>query len=210
MKDELDNIKNAWKAISEAGAGMEYSAEELHKIVRKRSNNELDKIRRKILLEWSLAIVLSVLLVLFIHLVNPADTRLALFFIGAILALSLMPYVKVIRLKYSNHPDLRTYLREFIVQFNRLIQQYIRMATFVIPLAGLGGFLFGLHGATTPQEWQQFFTGFNVVLLVLFVAVISMAGYWLQRRYFKWIYGKNMQRLNNCLADLDEVGCDNE
>jgi hypothetical protein len=204
MMNDLDNLKDAWKTISQPGAMSAYSADELRRMVRKRSNNELSKIRRKIIMEWSVAFLLSLFLVLFVRVINPADTKFALLFIGVILAVSFIPYVKVIRLKLANHPDLKSYLTLFIDRFERLIKQYIRMAAFLIPIAGLGGFLLGFHSAAR-EDWPVFFQNFNLVLLLLFVAIISFCGYWLQKRYFRWIYGKNIQRLRQCLDDLNEV-----
>ncbi len=204
MMNDLDNLKDAWKTISQSGAMSAYSTNELRLMVRKRSNNELSKIRRKIIMEWSVAFLLSLFLVLFVRVINPADTKYALLFIGVILAVSFIPYVKVIRLKLANHPDLKSYLTLFIDRFERLIKQYIRMAAFLIPIAGLGGFLLGFQSAAR-EDWPVFFQNFNIVLLLLFVAFISFCGYWLQKRYFRWIYGKNIQRLRQCLDDLNEV-----
>ena len=78
------------------------------------------------------------------------------------------------------------------------------MAAFLIPIAGLGGFLLGFHSAA-QEDWPVFFQNLNLILLLLFVAFISFCGYWLQKSYFRWIYGKNMQRLRQCLDDLNEV-----
>ncbi|MBI9069421.1 MAG: hypothetical protein JEZ09_19135 [Salinivirgaceae bacterium] len=202
---ELDNLKNAWKTISESVPEKEYSAEELKKMVKKRSNNELSKIRRKLIIEWTLALALSVYLVLFIHFINPADTKYALIFVLVILGISFFPYMNIIHLKLSNHPDLRTYLAEFISRFDKLVKQYVRMATVLIPVAGLGGFLLGYHSGAGEAEWSSFFQWLNVLLVAVFVLLISLGGFWMIRRYFKWIYGKNIQRLRACLADLEEA-----
>ncbi len=205
MMNDLDNLKSTWKTISDAGSKKGLSGDELRKIVNKRSNNELLKIRRKIIMEWSIAFVLSVMLVLIIHFINAGDTKYALMFIGLILAISFFPYLNVIRLNFTSHSDLKNYLNEFIVRFNKLVNQYIKMASIMIPVAGLGGFLLGVHSTSGQNEWNGFFNWQNMILLILFVSVISLAGYWVQHRYFKWIYGKNIQRLKDCLADLNEV-----
>lgn len=202
---ELDNLKNAWKTISEATPERKYTAEELKKIVKKQSNNELSKIRRKLIIEWTLALALSVYLVLFIHFINPADTKYVLVFVLVILAISFFPYINIIQLKLSNHPDLRTYLAEFISRFDKLVKQYMRMATILIPVAGLGGFLLGFHSGVGEAEWSSYLKLFNVILVAVFVLLISLGGFWIIRRYFKWIYGKNIQRLRACLEDLEAV-----
>lgn len=205
MTEDFDSLKNAWNAIAGTDSEKGYSTDELRKIVRRKSNNELEKIRRKIIVEWSLALVLSVLLVFVINFINASDTKWALLFVGLILAVSFIPYIKVLRLKITNHPNLKTYLNAFILTMNELINRYIRMAAFIIPLAGLGGFLLGFHSTSTPDEWLALFTPLYLLVLFLFVFVISLGGFWFQKRYFKWMYGKNMERLQSCLTDLNEV-----
>ena len=205
MMNELDNLKDAWKTISEAESKKEYSVDDLKKIVKKRSNTELSKIRRKFILEWTVAIILSVFMVLFVHVINPSDTKYALLFIFVILLISFFPYINVLKLKFSNNTNLKEYLKEFIFRFDNLIKIYIRMSTILGPIAGLGGFLLGLHSTLTAEQWNDFFSIWNLVLVVLFVIIISIVACKVQRWYYKWIYGKNLQRLRDCLNDLDEA-----
>lgn len=210
MMNDLDNLKNAWKTISDKGGSKSYSADEIRRMVKGRSKNELAKIRRKIISEWTLALLLSFGMVLFVRLINPSDTKFALLFILLILTFSSVPYYNVIRLKYSNHSDLKTYLTEFIARFEKLVQQYIRMSVFLMPLAGLGGFMLGFHSAATQTEWHGLLKLINLLLIAGFLVMISWGGYWLQRRYFTWVYGKNIQRLRDCLTDLEEVEVNEE
>ncbi len=203
--DELNNFKEAWKTISEAESGKEYSANDLKKIVKKRSNNELAKIRRKVIFEWSLAIFISILLVIVIHVINPSDTVFALLFIGLILGISFIPYYKVIRLRFSQFSDLKSHLQTFLNSFDSLVRQYIQMSTILLPVAGLGGFLLGFHSTAGTTAFMELFGVMNILILLFSVAGISLIGHWLQKRYFYWIYGKNLDRLRSCLNDLQEV-----
>jgi lysylphosphatidylglycerol synthetase-like protein (DUF2156 family) len=203
--NELDKLKHAWKTMADFRSNNEYSVEEIKKMVSGRSNNELSLIRRKIIIEWSMALLLSLFLVLFIYFFNPGDTRYALLLVLIILAVSFVPYLKVIRLKHSSHTNLKIYLAEFIFRFEKLIKQYIQMAAILMPIAGLGGFLLGLHSVANQSEWEVMFKLTNLVLVFLLVILISFVGYWMQKRYFAWIYGKNMERLRNCLKDLEEA-----
>jgi len=205
MMDELNELKHAWKTIADSRNGCEYSLIEIKKIVKGRSNNELLKIRRKIIFEWSIALLLSLSLVLFIYFFNPNDTYLAVLLVSIILAISFVPYIKVLRLKFSSHPDLKTYLTEFIHRFERLIKQYIQMAALLMPIAGVGGFLLGIRSTALQINWNGLFQFKNLIIAFLIAVLVSLLGYWLQRRYFKWVYGKNIQRLRDCLNDLEEV-----
>jgi hypothetical protein len=205
MMDELDSFKNAWKSMAEIRTKEEFSAEEIKKLVTGRSNNELSKIRRKIIVEWAMAIMLSLFLVLFVYFVNPKDAPYALLLVLIILSISFVPYIKVIRLKYSSHADLKTYLSLFLYRFEKLIKQYIQMAAILVPIAGVGGFLLGLHSVANIEGQAEILGVMDLLIAILVVMVVSISGFWLQKRYFTWIYGKNIQRLRNCLKDLEEA-----
>ena len=110
MNNNMDNLKDAWKKITERGNQKEYSSAELQKIVRKKSNNELMKIRRKFILEWASAIVLSLFIIVFIQIVNKSDTLFALIFVGVILIISFFPYINIVRVKSENNTDLKSHL----------------------------------------------------------------------------------------------------
>jgi len=86
-----------------------------------------------------------------------------------------------------------------------LIEQYIQLSTILIPLATLGAFLLGMHSSATQTEWTIFITWKTMGIVLIIVLGISIGGRWLQRRYFNWIYGKNLKRLQLCLDDLEEV-----
>ena len=121
--NELDNLKNAWKTISESESKKDYSVDELKKIVKKQSNNELLKIRRKFILEWAAAIVLSLFIVLFIYFTNKKDTVYALIFVGTILLISIYPYLNLVKISSATNVNLIDHLSEYNL-FYRHHNQY--------------------------------------------------------------------------------------
>ncbi len=204
MISEIDNLKDAWKTISDVGSQKEYSADELKKIVKKQSNNELAKIRRKIIFEWTVALILSVFLVIFISSTKPADTIYALIFIVVIFGLSFVPYLNVIKLKFTSDTNLKNYLKEFVSRFDNLVKKYMRMAVILYPIAGFGGFLLGLHSKLSKDEWNSFFTSESIIWIIIILISISLLGCWIQKKYFNWLYGKNIDRLRDCLKNLEK------
>lgn len=203
--DELNDLKQAWQVFSDVSNKKQYTTEELNHIVRKRSNNELQKIQRKLLLEWGLAILISVLIVVVVGIKKPSDIIYALIFVGIILGISFIPYYKIMVFRYRQNQDLKSHLTSFLKAFDGLVTKYIRMSTILIPFAGLGGFLLGYHSEAAHEEWLQLFSVKNIIIIIFIVVTISLGGNWFQRRYFSWIYGKNIKRLKNCLVDLEEV-----
>lgn len=205
MSNNMDNLKNAWKTITESGYRKEYSSGELMKIVRKKSNNELTKIRRKLIIEWALSIILSLFIVVFIKIVNNGDTIYALTFVGLILIASFFPYLNIMRIKSDSQSDLKSYLKEFIGGFERLIDQYLKIATILMPITVAGGTLLGVHSSLSADEWSHFFETEIIIILVFLVGFLSFGAYWFLKKYFGWNYGKNLKRLKDCLADLEKA-----
>lgn len=202
--DDFNNLKKAWVDFSDVSTSKKFTKEELNKIVKQDSNNELQKIKRKLLLEWGLAIVISLLMVVIVGLKKSSDIIYALLFVMIILGVSFVPYYNVFRFRIHQNNDLKTHLTNYIGAFNQLVAQYIRMSTILIPVSGLGGFLLGFHSSVESQVWVSLFTIKNILILVCSVAAISFVGGWVQRRYFTWIYGSNIKRLQKCLDDLDD------
>jgi hypothetical protein len=203
MMDELDNLKSAWKNFGNVSTGHAYSIDQLKAMVKKRSGNELVKIKRKIILEWSVAIILSVVMVMVIRYCNKADTLYAVILMALILGISVVPYVRIFRFKFHQIDDLRSYLTRFLNGYELLVTQYIKLSAVLMPLAGGGGLLLGVHCTSTPEEWHNLFTVINLGWFTVFLAVIGFIGHWAQKRYFNLIYGGNIKRLRLCLAELD-------
>lgn len=205
MTNELDNLKNAWKTISEADPVKDYSVDELKKIVKKKSNNELLKIRRKFILEWTLALALSAFIVIYVQFLNKENTIYALTFVAFILLVSILPYLNVLKVKSTSQSSLKVHLTEFIAGFEKLVSQYMKIATVLLPIAITGGVLLGTHSSIGHEEWISLFTIKRTVLLIIIIASLSFGSYLIQKRYFNWIYGKNLKRLKACLKDLEAV-----
>lgn len=203
--DELNSLKQAWDAFSDVSAQKQYSSEELNKIVRKRSNNELLKVKRKLFFESGLALFLSIMLVVVVQIIKPADTFYALIFIFTILAVSFIPYIKVFKSGLVQRSNLKSHLSQFLSSFENLVEQYIRLSTILMPIAGLGGFLLGLHATLSAEEWLAFFTIASIVIILIALVAISFIGQFFLRRYFNWIYGKNIERLKGCLTELEST-----
>ena len=205
MMNELDNYKNAWKTIAETELKKEYSVDDLKKIVKKRSNSELSKIRRKLIFEWALSLVLSVFLVAYMNFVNPSETRFAIAFVIVVFVVSFAPYMRILKFQLSQNSDLRTYLKGFLDAFNTMINQYVKLSVFLIPIASIGAFILGAQIGFDMESWAELFAAVNFIWLILSLFFIGVASYWIPRKYFKLIYGKNIKRLENCLSDLEEA-----
>ncbi len=204
MTNELDALKNLWQNMNAAGNKKQLSKTEIEQLVKGKSNNELQKIRHKLIVEWTAAIIISVIMVITIGIINPADILFAIAFLLIILGISFIPYTKIIRMQFTQNNNLKNHLTQVISGIELLITQYTKLSTILIPIAAIGGFLLGFHSASNLQQWSGFFEWLNIVLLFVLAIIIGYCGNRLQRYYFKWVYGKNIQRLRDCLSELSE------
>ncbi len=205
MMDELDNLKEAWKTLSDAQRDKQYSQNELMQLVKRKSNNELLRIRRKLLLEWTMVMVLSVFLVLYIGWLNPSDALFAVIFLLVILGVGFVPYLNLIRFKMVHYTDLRSHLTELITRYDKMVSEYTRMSFVTIPIGVLGGFAFGFHSHGSRYGWSDLFEAKKFILLIALLVIISLGGCYLQKSYFRWLYGRNLNRIKQCIVELDEA-----
>lgn len=203
MIDELDKLKEAWIVASE-GSG-NYSFDAIRKMVKKRSRNELLNIRRKFIVEWAVSVLLSICFVLYVHSIDPSKTLISVIYIALVLGISLIPYLKIMRFSFRQNEDLKTHLKLFINQFDQLVAQYIKMYVFLIPIAIFGAYMLGfVIGVNRGVETYQFQIS-DVIIGLTIMGLMSLFGYLILKRYFNWIYGKNIRRLKKCLSELEEV-----
>lgn len=203
MIDELDKLKGAWQVASESSDT--YSLEAIRKMVKKRSKNELSKIQRKLIIESITSILLSFCFIFYVHYIDSTKTFISGLYILLVMGVSLIPYFKILRFSYGQNRDLKSHLSLFISQFDRLVSQYIKMYVFLIPIAIFGaymlGFVIGVDSGMSEYEFRLM----DVLIGLLIIVGITLMGYAVLRKYFNWIYGKNLERLRDCLSELEEV-----
>lgn len=207
--NELDDLKQTWKTLSESQVQKEYTHQELLLIVKRKSNNELLKMRQKLLIEWSLAIFLALLLVIYIGWLNPADTLFVGLFLLVILVVSFVPYLKLVKLKIAHYTDLRSHLHELINRYDKMVAQYTHLSFVTIPIGVLGGFALGYHSNGSTYGWDDLFEWPKFLILVLILSGVAFGGCYLQKKYFSWFYGKNLDRIKKCLAELEKAEDEN-
>lgn len=203
--DELNSLKNAWSEIANSNDFKEYTSEELARIVRKRSKNELTKIKRKLFFESGFGLTLAIILVFVVKILNPSDTLYAILFLLSLIGVSFVPYYKVLKLNQTQNPSLKKQLSQTITNFDKLIKQYIRLSTILLPLASLGGFLLGTRTTISQEQWLSFFNATRLLIIAAALILLALLGQWLLKKYFHILYGQNISRLKNCLKELDEL-----
>ncbi len=201
--DELDKLKNIWDSISNSVIDKNLSTNELRRIVERKSKSEILKVKRKFIAEWVLSIILSLLLVGYVYVFESSMTLYSIGLVFILFAVSLIPFIKIIEQKSISHIEIKEYLKLFIERYEQLVENIVRLHTFLIPFGILGGYMLGY--ATVVSNISGFeLTVKDCGLCLIIIVPITVIAYLLSKRYSYWVYGKNIKRLKECLAELEK------
>ncbi len=195
--DNIDNIKSAWQILNKANEQKKYSKAELQNIVKQKSNNEVLKIKRKMIIELYVSIGLFALLFIAILINKSHDIVFVATFLVALIIISFIPYFILRKINVKIDTNIKEYLNNFMFSFKRL---YINTYSILIPFAILGSLTIGFNINLT-----QLITNITIreILLILGIIIISyLLGLITLQLYFKWLYGKHLQRIKDCITEL--------
>ncbi|MCC6411177.1 MAG: hypothetical protein IT270_05940 [Saprospiraceae bacterium] len=216
---ELDELKAQLRKKMDQDASGEKSVSELTLMLHKSSANAVERIRRNMLYEILFGVVLSaVCAVLALRLQSDL-----LQFLGAfmLLLLGLQTPVFIVqgnKLKAvagEATQNLRDTLKNQIFLVDAFIKLYLRYANWLIPSAALfGGFVGFIYGSNQPNDpalapLDRLLEN-APVLGGLAVAVFAVLIIWGSYKYVRWAvwysYGRHLEKLKLCLAELEGKG----
>ncbi|RMG23085.1 MAG: hypothetical protein D6730_15200 [Bacteroidetes bacterium] len=207
---ELEAFKQIWKAnMEKALAEEQVGGADIRSIIRQRSLDSWQRIRRNILWEAGLllaCVLASVGLAVWAG-IAPGLPLLGL--AGGFLLLGLLfygwKYRLISRFNMAEHNLYQTLL--YLTRTLRLFMRLYRLLIFVLlPLLGTTFFLLGLQqgallqggswAGITPAQW-----GVAAAALLLYLALMLGLARWHVHR----LYGRYYQQLLACLKELEEV-----
>lgn len=197
--DELKNLKTTWDSFSKVSEKKQYTTYQLKQLLKHKSNNEFQKIKRKMLVEFVFSIILCCFLLVYILIVDPIKIWYSLAFFIAIITISSVPYFIVKKTNVNIDNSLKEYLAEFLKKFKRI---YVNTFTVLIPITIVGSFFIGYN--ISDKDYLSNISFSKITIIVAVIIALSFVGFLLQKKYFNWVYGKNLDRLKECLADLQE------
>lgn len=192
------DLESIWEEEpSEAAAYYERIASELQKVVRKRSQHVLQKLRRTIILEWVSSLVFLGVFLLICY--DLPFFKSLLVWCGITLGLVVYPYwkmwqkVKAIPTK-SIHKSLEAYLEVVRLFMLRIKWLYLLLS----PIGVLLGMFFAIQEEGTPMALSEIFV---MVLggLAIGLFIYLPIKYW----YLPFFYGRTVTELETLLQQLE-------
>lgn len=214
----LEDIKNSWQDLSNDRLKKDVSAGDMQRIVRQKSRGELNKIKRKLLFETILSILLLPVYLVYIHKVNMALAYLTdIFLVVAVAALSI-PSIRLLRIGKFRNQETLVFLRKFVFHFNKTIKGSVIILSVIFPLFFLSAAVLGYSQSYQTRTASEHFEIINlgnldqstitIGITILGLLVLSSVVLLFIKLYYTVVYGKHVNNLKSFLNELE--ASDNE
>lgn len=195
---ELKELKEVWKGLDKIVEKNQYEVEQLRKIVQKKSRNEIQKIKHKLLIDLVLSIVLFAFLLVFTKKTLPTYLFwYAFLFLISIAIIGVIPYLRISKLNLNLDVNLKQHLSLLLKNFEKLYKGIYFLLT---PVAVVGSFLLSYFSWNNDKELSVP----KLVVGIIVVTGLSLLSFFMQKYYFNWLYRSNLNRLRKLLDDLEE------
>lgn len=199
---ELDELKNIWQKTSQESISSQIvQKEELSLMIKGKSKDALSKLKRNMVIESILSLLCFPF---FIYIILLPDIAVfhkyvcgILFVVTAIILGFFWVEYRIIQ-NFDANVDLITSLKSTVQQLSKFIRIYLIFNCILLLPMMFYGSIVGLE--TSGLEISSNFLLINGLVTIL----ISPLGYWWVKFYLKKVYQQHLEKLKNCLAELEE------
>lgn len=196
---EIKKLKEAWKGLDKMVEKKQCEVEQLRKIVQKKSHNELQKIKRKLLIDIVLSTILFVFLLFVVKKIVPTHLFWYLFlFVVSVIIIGAIPYLRICKLNLNFEVNLKQHLTLFLQNFEKL---YKGIYFLLIPFVVVGSYVLShfIWGSS-----DKALSASRLVVGIVVVVGLSFLSFFVEKCYFNWLYSNNLNQLKKLLKDLEE------
>jgi len=203
MKNELDDMKNLWQTAPASQTTL--SAEQIETLLAQRSKSSLQSLRSNLLIEFSLGLMLTAVLLYAAFRAESTTERFAILQVMFVLGPYFIFYflaLKNLNKGISMHQPLRLMLKESIQFWQLGLKVYFWGGVLLLPIVYMAARLWRQQTFGTGS--LHFFSGSSTVILfkALFAWALVSAVVWV---LIKISYGKYVEKLKTCLEEMDAV-----
>ena len=207
---DIEKLKGSWNKYTSGFSDKEREEGELEKILIKRSQDSLRKLRRSFLIEAGLNMLLAPVIVYLILKSNLFGEPFDWIFSG-ILTLWMIIFLGYMYDSYKKiyqYEDTGTPLKKKLKRQVERLEKFIKDYYIFMYTGYFLGLFFGLS-SSIPRDVVSMFIELGIAvlfgLLVLFLLVRPLS-----KKYLKKLYGAHVESLKTCLSELNEINNENE
>jgi hypothetical protein len=201
--DELEKMKQLWKEVHQNQPNYtQLSQEQLMENLSKKSTNIFTKLTKSVRLEL-LGFVIGIPIILSsAFLYSSSEIKIATFLfcvMGLVLLAVLWKDFARIQHYTSQSATLKQNLSDAISHLDTFVSLYLKVYMFLWPMVGVFYYYYIFkHVLKSPISEDE-------SLIYLFASVIlsTFIGYFIQKWYTEWMYGKYLNQLRNLKNELE-------
>ncbi len=206
---ELDQLKEMWGDV--ATQKNSTSGEELQNLLRKKSKSPIAKMKRNLLLELIVVLVLYVATIAYYFIAYSGGMQWNAWLLLVIAVFFLFYYQRKYKLLNSMECvtcEVKSNLKTQLVTLEKYVRFYLLAGTALFPFAmiatGLIVFFYSpditKDVADPSGKFVWIFTG----ILVLFSAVMTVPVYFINKWYVRKLYGQHVEKLKTIVEEMNE------
>ena len=210
---ELDDLKNIWSSNIENDIGKHaIEQEKIRELLKRRSTNIIEKLRKNLLLEICMFFVCLLLIACVpLYFKSKEVTLLCGIVIGVVFMPYLIYYIKKyteLKKFFSYNQNIKSNLQLLIAQLEKYLSIYFWGSLLLTPISGfLSGFaiLYEMK-ALGFLLYFDVFSSATLSMIISFALLLTLLSYPIMKWYIRKLYGQHLEKLKDCLKELQEVG----
>lgn len=207
---ELEQLKEMWNSADKQQT--DSSAEELQALLRKKSQSPIAKMKRNLLIELVVVLVLYTLIIVY-YFLNFSGGMLALpvllFVIGLVYVFYYIGKNKLLKKMECNSCEVKANLSMQVKTLEKYVRFYLVAGTAIFPLTMIVASCIILFYSPQSQQYpsalqsKQFIVMF-VGILIAATALFTIPVYYINKWYVRKLYGQHIERLKSIVDEMDE------
>lgn len=207
---ELEQLKEMWNSADKQQT--DSSAEELQAMLRKKSQSPIAKMKRNLLIELVVVLVLYTLIIVY-YFLNFSGGMLALpvllFVIGLVYVFYYIGKNKLLKKMECNSCEVKANLSMQVKTLEKYVRFYLVAGTAIFPITMVVASCIILFYSPQSQQYpsalqsKQFIVMF-VGILIAATALFTIPVYYINKWYVRKLYGQHIERLKSIVDEMDE------
>ncbi|MBK8087694.1 MAG: hypothetical protein IPK31_06980 [Chitinophagaceae bacterium] len=206
---ELDQLKEMWSDVGSKEQGP--SADELQALLQKKSKSPIAKMKRNLLIELLLIVIIYVFTVTYYFLNYSGGMLSAAWMLMVIGVFYVFYYLRKRRLLNQMECvscEIKSNLKMQLVTLEKYVRFYMISGTLLVPvvfvITGLIVLLYSPEAASVPAVKTTSFLLKSSAVLFVAAIVFTIPIYFANKWYVRKLYGQHIERLKKIVDEMNE------
>ncbi len=209
--NDIDILRSEWRKLSNSNLKKYRTTEEIEVITRQKSKNEINKIKRKFIIENAIGYPLLLGVCIFINLWSaPREAIIFNILMGVMMLIIFILMIPLLKMRKIDDMPIALYLTNTVSLLKRMDHLVQLISIIFIPVCFLCGVATGvMHGVDEDFSVimdKIIHSKLALTTLIGSLVLMSVSGFFMVKYYYKKMYGKHITNLEKILDELNQSG----